>query len=153
MSYLHCPACKRAFNLAVDRACPSCPVPATLVDPSEDIVAAAEQLARAMARATPDERDDAMSRMDRLALPAPGAKPVTFHGAMLRSIREALDPPPPRVVRKQPLLARVAERMLEKLAPRIEKIAPRFEQVAPLARELAGMKIDGLRARMRALTA
>ena len=118
-------------------------MPAQLVDPAEDIVAAAEQLARAMARATPDERDDAMGRMDRLALPAPGAKPVTFHGAMLRSIREAIDPPPPaRVARKQPLLALVATRMLERLAPHVERYAPR-------ARELS----TGLRARVRALAA
>jgi hypothetical protein len=143
MSYLHCPSCKRAFNLAVDRTCPSCPVPATVVDPAEDIVAAAEQLARAMARATPNERDEAMGRMDRLALPAPGAKPVTFHGGMLRSIREALDPPPPpRAPKKQPLLAIVATRMLERIAPHVERYAPR-------ARELG----SGLRARMRALTA
>jgi hypothetical protein len=148
MSYLHCQSCKRDYNIAVDRSCPSFPVPATLVDPAEDIVAATEQLARAMARATPDEREDAMGRMDRLALPAPGAKPVTFHGAMVRSIREALDPPPaPRHThRRQPLLAMVATRMLERLAPHVERYAPR-------ARELAGMKIDGLRARMRALAA
>jgi hypothetical protein len=148
MSYLHCPSCKRAYNIAVDRACPACPVPATLVDPAEDIVAATEQLARAMARATPDEREDAMGRMDRLALPAPGAKPVTFHGAMVRSIREALDPPPaprpaPRQMPKlQPLLAMVATRMLERLAPHVERYAPR-------ARELS----TGFRARMRALAA
>ena len=147
MSYLHCPSCKRAYNLAVDRTCPSCPVPASIVDPAEDIVAATEQLARAMARATPNEREEAMGRMDRLALPAPGAKPVTFHGAMIRSIREALDPPPaPRVPVKQPLLAMVATRMLERLAPHVERYAPRV-------RELAGMKIDGLRARVRALAA
>src|SRR5262245_29148697 len=101
MSYLHCPSCNRAYNLAVTVLCPYCPVPATMVDPAEDILAAAEALARAMARATPDEREDAMGRMDRLALPAPGAKPVTFHGAMIRSIREALDPPPPPPPKKQ----------------------------------------------------
>jgi hypothetical protein len=150
MSYLHCPSCKRAYNIAVQATCPACPVPASLVDPAEDIVAATEQLARAMARATPDERDDAMARMDRLALPAPGAKPVTFHGAMVRSIREALDPvaptPPPRAPwyagRLQPRIALVATRMLEKLAPHVERYAPR-------ARDLS----TGLRARMRALTA
>jgi acetyl esterase/lipase len=148
MSYLHCPSCKRAYNIAVDRACPACPVPATLVDPAEDIVAATEQLARAMARATPDEREDAMGRMDRLALPAPGAKPVTFHGAMVRSIREALDPQPaPRPAPRQmprlkPLLAMVATRMFERLAPHVERYAPR-------ARELS----TGMRARMRALAA
>ena len=92
MSYLHCPTCQRAYNLATDPLCPYCPVPATQVDPTEDIVAAAEQLARAMARATPSERTAATSRLDMLALPAPNAKPVTFHGGMLRSIREALEP-------------------------------------------------------------
>jgi hypothetical protein len=90
MSYLHCPTCKRAFNIATSPTCPSCPVAAELVDAADDIVTATEQLARAMARATPDERAQAMARMDRLALPAPGAKPTTFHGAMVRTIREAL---------------------------------------------------------------
>ncbi len=144
MSYLHCPSCKRAYNIAVDRACPSCPVPASVVDPAEDIVAATEQLARAMARATPNERADAMSRMDRLALPAPGAKPVTFHGAMVRSIREALDPPPPTRMhyRQPPLFAAVATRVIERLAPHVEKYVPR-------ARRLS----TGLRDRMRALAA
>lgn len=162
MSYLHCPTCKRAYNIAVHETCPSCPVQASVVDPAEDIVAAAEQLARAMARATPDEREDAMGRMDRLALPAPGAKPVTFHGAMLRSIREALDPPPaPRLppARPQPLLAAVATSVLERLAPRIERLVPRLERLAPRleavarrmprARELGA----GFRARVRALAA
>jgi hypothetical protein len=143
MSYLHCPSCKRAYNVAVDRTCPSCPVPASIVDPAEDIVAATEQLARAMARATPNEREEAMGRMDRLALPAPGAKPVTFHGAMIRSIREALDPPPaPRAPAKQPLLALVATRMLERIAPHVERYAPRMRELG-----------TGLRARVRALAA
>ncbi len=143
MSYLHCPTCKRAFNIETFATCPSCPIAAQLVDPAEDIVAATEQLARAMARATPDERADAMARMDRLALPAPGAKPVTFHGAMVKSIREALDPqPPPRPVKKQPLLAQLATRVLAELAPRIARYAPQARDVR-----------DSLRARMRALTA
>jgi hypothetical protein len=141
MSYLHCPTCKRAFNMATSSTCPSCPISAQVVDPAEDIVAATEQLARAMARATPNEREDAMGRMDRLALPAPGAKPVTFHGAMIRSIREALDPPP-APPRKLPLLGRFANRVLAELTPRLARFAPQ-------ARELG----TGLRARMRALTA
>ncbi len=141
MSYLHCPTCKRAFNMATSSTCPSCPVASQMVDPAEDIVAATEQLARAMARATPNERADAMGRMDRLALPAPGAKPVTFHGAMVRSIREALDPPPAPQP-KQPLFTKLANRMLAELTPRLARYAPH-------AREL-GL---GLRARMRALTA
>jgi hypothetical protein len=138
MSYLHCPACQRAYNLAVQRTCPSCPLPATdveLVDPTEDIVNAAEQLARAMARATPTERRDATARLDRLALPAPGAKPVTFHGGMLRSIREALEPvalpPPPK---PQGLLAvvagalreRVTHALRERVTPRVRATQARF---------------------------
>lgn len=141
MSYLHCPTCKRAFNMATSATCPSCPVAAQLVDPAEDIVAATEQLARAMARATPTERADAMGRMDRLALPAPGAKPTTFHGAMIRSIRESLDPAP-APARKQPLFTKLANRMLAELTPRLARYAPQ-------ARELG----HGLRARMRALAA
>ncbi len=67
MSYLHCPTCKCAYNIAVLAQCPNCPVPASEVDPTEDIVVAAEQLARAMARATPLERQAAVARMDLLA--------------------------------------------------------------------------------------
>lgn len=126
MSYLHCPTCQRAYNLAVDPLCPHCPIPATVVDPSEDIIAAAEQLARAMARATPSERSAATSRLDRLALPAPGAKPVTFHGGMLRAIREAIEPselpPPPK---PQPLLTAIAYAVVEKIAARTERLAAR----------------------------
>lgn len=130
MSYLHCPACQRAYNLATDPICPYCPVPATLVDPTEDIVAAAEQLARAMARATPTERTAATERLDTLALPAPGAKPVTFHGGMLRAIREAIDPtqlpPPPK---PQPLLTAIAYAVVEKIAARTPR---RLRRVAAL---------------------
>src|SRR5215212_2706915 len=72
MSYLHCPTCKCAYNIALTALCPNCPVPVSEVDPAEDIVAAAERLAHAMARATPSERKQATSRMDQLALPAPG---------------------------------------------------------------------------------
>ncbi|NVB78007.1 MAG: hypothetical protein HOV81_06385 [Kofleriaceae bacterium] len=143
MSYLHCPTCKRAYNFAVSAQCPVCPVPAELVDPAEDIVAAAEQLARAMARATPDQRDEAMARMDHLALPAPGAKPVTFHGATLRSIREALEPTVQQPLpRPQPLLATLAYAVVERATERLRRKVP--------------FLTDGLRrarARVRALAA
>jgi hypothetical protein len=145
MSYLHCPSCKRAYNIATSPVCPSCPVAATLVDPAEDIVAATEQLARAMARATPDERSDAMARMDRLALPAPGARPTTFHGAMVKSIREALvpSPPPPRMRKRQLLLAELSgiapratgmlARLADKLAPRVAQATSRMYQLVHAA--------------------
>ncbi len=97
MSYLHCLACKRAYNLAIQATCPYCPVPATVVDPADDIVAAADQLARALARATPAERAAAASRMDRLALqlaparpapPAPAPRPAV---ALAISIASAIE--------------------------------------------------------------
>jgi hypothetical protein len=136
MSYLHCPTCHRAYNVATQPACPYCPVAATLVDPSTDIVAAAEQLARAMARATPAERASALARMDRLALPAPDAK----HAVTLGSIRAALDPPPaplPPPPKPQPLLAQIAMAVLTRIEAR-----PRLRRASQL-----------IRARVRALAA
>jgi hypothetical protein len=88
MSYLHCPSCKRAYNLAIQPICPHCPVPATVVDPTDDIVAAADQLARALARATPAERAAAASRMDPFAIQlapqpaAPAPMPATMRFAI-----------------------------------------------------------------------
>jgi hypothetical protein len=79
MSYVHCSACQRAYNHAIQAICPYCPVPATVVDPADDIVAAADQLARALARATPAERASAAARLPQLAIqlapPAPVVKP------------------------------------------------------------------------------
>jgi hypothetical protein len=125
MSYLHCPTCKCAYNIAVSAVCPNCPVPMSEVDPTEDIVLAAERLAQAMARATPQERKAATARMDQLALPAPDAKPVTFHGAMLRSIREAIEPaavpPPPK-----PLLAAIAFAVIERISDRAPRLVERI---------------------------
>jgi hypothetical protein len=149
MSYLHCPTCKRAFNVVTHAQCPSCPVAAQLVDPAEDIVAAAESLARAMARATPDERDDAMGRMDRLALPAPGAKPVTFHGAMIRSIREALEPTePPPPPKPQSLVTAIALSLIDRVVDHPRAIAMRDR-----ARDVVARRAPRLWSRVRALTA
>jgi len=65
MTYLHCPSCGRAYNLAVCLACPSCGVLAggAPKDPVDDVVAMAEQLARAIARATPEQIDAARERL------------------------------------------------------------------------------------------
>src|SRR5450755_2635327 len=104
MSYLHCPTCSHAFNLAVTSQCPMCPVPATLVDPAEDIVAAAEALARAMARATPAERTAAAERM--------GQPPVVI--------------PPPPMFKAPPaprLLTRLAESLVDRAMPRLVELA------------------------------
>ncbi len=154
MSYLHCPTCQRAYNLALPTQCPSCPVPATEVDATEDIVAAAEQLARAMARATPAERKAATTRMDQLALPAPGAKPVTFHGAMLRSIRDALEPvAPPPVPKPQPLLAALAFAVVERISDRISELGARAPQLAERVPSRLRRVTSRVRDRVRALAA
>lgn len=154
MSYLHCPTCQRAYNLALSTQCPSCPVPATEVDATEDIVAAAEQLARAMARATPAERKAATTRMDQLALPAPGAKPVTFHGAMLRSIRDALEPvAPPPLPKPQPLLAALAFAVVERISDRISELGARAPQFAERVPSRLRRVTSRVRDRVRALAA
>ena len=132
MSFLHCPTCHHAYNIATQSTCPFCPVVATVVDASADIVTAAEQLARAIARANPAERDAALARMDRLALPAPGAAAVTFD-----QIRAALAPPPPPPPAPKPLLVQVALAVLTRIESR-----PRLRRATDL-----------IRARVRALAA
>jgi hypothetical protein len=131
MSYLHCPACSRAYNIAAQPSCPYCPVVATPVDATEDIVAAAETLVRAMARATPAERGAAAARMDRLALPATdmeraserwcaavNGEPIAYRGTIRRSICNALAPAAAPVPPKpQRLLATLAFAVLERIAP------------------------------------
>jgi hypothetical protein len=158
MSYLHCPTCKCAYNIALSALCPNCPVAVSDVDPAEDIVSAVERLADAMARATPTQRRAATSRMDRLALPAPGAKPVPFHDAMLRTIRDAIDPTPlhtrpampPPPAKPQPLLASIAFAVVERIADRINEHAPQLMDKLPSRLRRAGSFV---RARMRALAA
>lgn len=137
MSYLHCPACQRAYNVAIQPACPHCPVPATQVDPAEDIVVAAERLASAVARASTAERDAAVARMDRLALPGPETPVRPFPGDLLRQIRQALDPLPAPPSRPQPLLHQIAQAMWSRLESR-----PRLHRA-----------VLSVRARVRALAA
>ena len=119
MSYLHCPACHRAYNVAISPACPTCPVPAVEVDATDDLVAAAERLAGAMARATPAERAEAVARMDRLALPAPGVA-----HQVLDSIRAVLDPRPPPAPPQPPRLLAQVISFVDRIAPRLP--APRL---------------------------
>ena len=96
MSYLHCPTCHCAYNLARVPACPTCGVrPGAPADPAEAVVAAAEQLARAVARATPIQLAQAQAELAmrdaNRALPAPSAIPFTAP-SILRAIRGALAP-------------------------------------------------------------
>ncbi|HTJ47458.1 MAG TPA: hypothetical protein VL463_35410 [Kofleriaceae bacterium] len=69
MNYVHCTACGRAYDAAKRRRCPTC------VSGVEDEVAdAAAQLARALARASPDELDALVARIGE-TIPAPAPRP------------------------------------------------------------------------------
>ena len=97
MSYLHCPTCACAYNITREPACPRCGIRAgTPADPTDDVIHAVEELARAMARATPIELVAAGRMLDwrakQLALPAPG-KPTGPSPQLLRAVRGALDGP------------------------------------------------------------
>ena len=99
MSYLHCPTCQCAYNVARQPACPTCGITAGVpADPTEAVVAAAEQLARAVSRATPVQLAQAQAELAMRdatkALPAPNAIP-TAAPSILRAVRAALAPPPP----------------------------------------------------------
>jgi hypothetical protein len=98
MSYLHCPTCQCAYNVAKQAACPACGVRAGApTDPTADVVAAAEQLARAVARATPVQLASAQAELAmrdaQKALPTPSALPAAAT-SILRAVRAALAPPP-----------------------------------------------------------
>jgi len=108
MSYLHCPVCSRAFNLAHQPSCPYCPVAATPVDPVEDLVAAAEALARALVQATPAQRAAAAARVP---LPELSSQLVPA-------------PPPVRPSRTR-WLARAASALAASALDRIAPHAPR----------------------------
>jgi hypothetical protein len=113
VSYLHCPTCACAYNVAREPACPRCGLRAgTPADPTDDIVTAVEQLARAMARATPIEIITAQGILDartsQLALPAPGA-PAAPSPSLLRAVRAALEPEEPAAPRSR--LAALFDRM------------------------------------------
>ncbi len=122
MSYLHCPTCACAYNVAREPACPRCGIRAgTPADPTADIVSAVEQLARAMARATPAELAAAGSLLDardaQLALPAPGqhAAPPP---SVLRAVRAALgDAPTPADPDTEPTLGQRLAALLERVIP------------------------------------
>jgi len=110
VSYLHCPSCQHAYNLARESACPRCHAHAYAVavgrapitiDDSEplsataEIVACAAALARAIRRATPAERDAAR--------------------ASLGLVRAALAPPRTRLLRSPTLLAAAVVALLARV--------------------------------------
>lgn len=96
MSYLHCPTCQCAYNVASQAACPRCGVRAGApLDPTEDVIAAAEQLARAIGRATPKQLAQAQAELamrDAVRpLPAPAALRYAAP-SLMRAVRAALAP-------------------------------------------------------------
>jgi hypothetical protein len=128
MSYLHCPVCSRAFNVAQHPSCPSCPVPAQPVDPVDDLIAAAESLARALAQATPAQRAAVATRLHLPELsPAP---PALVESAALPSIRGALTAAPQSARRTSRWLAALAVAALDRVAPHA---AAALDRVAPHA--------------------
>jgi hypothetical protein len=131
VSYLHCPTCACAYNLTREPACPRCGLKAgTPADPTEDVLSAVEQLARAMARATPVELLQAQTILDardaQLALPAPGAH-FAPSPQLLRAVRAALDPTP---------------------VPAPSPFAKLFERFSPELRARWRTALDGLLARL-----
>jgi hypothetical protein len=119
MSYLHCPVCSRAFNLAQHPSCPRCPVAVTPVDPVDQLVAAAESLARALTDATPAQRAAAAAR---IRLPdLPPAMPALAESSALRPIQGALTPAPQPARWRSPWLAALAVAALDRIAPHAPK--------------------------------
>jgi hypothetical protein len=103
VSYLHCPRCQHAYNIAVQSVCPSC-----VTDPTDDVVAAADQLAHAMERATPAQLAAAAARLDQKR-----------GGSILRALRAAVPVPSPHPA----ILATVALALITRLTPPRRTIA------------------------------
>jgi hypothetical protein len=110
VSYLHCPRCQHAYNIAVQSACPSC-----VTDPTDDVVAAADQLARAIERATPAQLAAAEARLDQKRLGDGGSR----GGSILRALRAAVPVPSPHPA----ILATVALALITRLTPPRRTIA------------------------------
>jgi hypothetical protein len=116
MSYLHCPTCRCAYNLATQPTCPACGVrPGAPVGAVEAIVEAAEQLAKAIGRANPMQLAKARAELAarglvkavRAALPSQ----VPVH------VPRAIEPVVPRS--QQALLTTVVIAMLTRLPRRL----------------------------------
>jgi hypothetical protein len=141
MSYLHCPTCSHAFNLAVTSQCPVCPVPATLVDPAEDIVMAADALARAMARATPAQRQAAAAQIG----PSPVAPVAPVLAITAPNVAKA--GPSPR------LLTRLAESLVDRAMPALADLRDRVRKPLPKVIAMLPRRAGSLLRRVRALAA
>ncbi len=135
MSYLHCPTCQCAYNVANQAACPRCGVRAGApTDPTEDVVAAAEQLARAVARATPVQLAQAQAELAvrdaTRVLPAPGDLYKTSPSIM-RAVRAALAPAVPKPVHAEPVVTGRAQQAL--LSTVVLALLTRLPRPRPIA--------------------
>jgi hypothetical protein len=103
MSYVHCPACSRAYNVAREPGCPGCRAkqPAPVEARGTDAVSTADALVRALDSASADERA-AIEQM----LAGTG---------LLRSSTELVrtTPPPPREHRLITATRAIARRVVE----------------------------------------
>lgn len=112
MSYLHCPTCRCAYNLATQPTCPSCGVrPGTPAGPVEAIVEAAEQLARAIGRANPIQL--AKARAELAARGLVKAVRAALPSTLPVPVPRAIEPVVPR--NQQALLATVVIAMLTRV--------------------------------------
>lgn len=127
MSFVHCPDCQRAYNLVGSPACPHCGVRAGApADPTEDILVAADQLARAVARATPAQLAAAeikmLVRSTQLALPSPDRPDFSAPPSMLRAVRTALLPAPPAPPRRRDRFVATAQALLERSTGLLQRL-------------------------------
>ncbi|MGE0547703.1 MAG: hypothetical protein AB7O24_27515 [Kofleriaceae bacterium] len=131
MSYVHCPTCRNAYNVETSPSCPTCPVHASLEtpDPAREVVAAAEQLARAMARASTAEIARAEAELDDraelLGLPSGGDAHTAPAPSLLRAVRAAMAPPPPQQSpRAEPELRTMLTSVVMAMLTRLPKQRP-----------------------------
>jgi hypothetical protein len=121
-TYLHCPRCQRAYNLAAASACPRCAArPGEPTDAVAAIIDAAEALAAAIGRATTAQlaaasaqlagRRSAAATLLARSTPAPRALPATTTPAP-RGLGRAM----------LALLPRIAPRNDSRLAPLVEGV-------------------------------
>jgi hypothetical protein len=112
MSYLHCPTCRCAYNLATQPTCPSCGIrPGTPTGPVEAIVEAAEQLAKALGRANPIQL--AKARAELAARGLVKAVRAVLPSQLPVPVPKAIEPVMPR--NQQALLATVVIAMLTRV--------------------------------------
>lgn len=115
MSYLHCPTCRCAYNLAAHPTCPACGVrPGAAAAPSgpvEAIVEAAEALAQAIGRANPIQL--AKARAELAARGLVKAVRAALPSQLPVHVPRAIEPVVPRS--QQALLGTIVIAMLTRL--------------------------------------